>query len=241
MCNPDRSSFARAAGLLLTFRLSREELARLDGRHLALGLACTWLVGVGRYWDDPAASVWRKTGLGSIVYAAVLCAFLWIVVAPLRRPGEPRLSYTKLLTFITMTAPPAALYAIPVERFVSMSAAIQVNLWFLAVVAGWRVALLVHYLSRGVGLRWPAVIVATLLPLALIVTGLTYFNLADGVIAVMGGLRDRAKTADDGVNTVLLLLALLSYLAVVPLLLAYGVLVVKARWWRGGPGRARPR
>ncbi|WP_437973139.1 hypothetical protein WMF11_29855 [Sorangium sp. So ce295] len=237
MRDPDRPSFARAAGRLLTFRLSPDDLARLDGRHLALGLACTWLVGVGRFWDDPVASAWRKTGLGSVVYAIVLSAFLWVVVAPLRRPGELRLSYVKLLTVITMTAPPAALYAIPVERFTSMPVAIQINLGFLSVVAGWRVALLVHTLRRGVGLRWPAVITATLLPLALIVTGLTYFNLATGVIEIMGGLRDRAKSPDDGVNGVLLALALLSHLAVSPLLVVYGVLVVKARWWRGGAGR----
>ena len=39
----------------LTFRASRDELLAPDRRHLAFGLACTWVVGMGRYWDDPGA------------------------------------------------------------------------------------------------------------------------------------------------------------------------------------------
>jgi hypothetical protein len=32
---------------LLAFRASREELAALGYKHLALGLLCTWIVGMG--------------------------------------------------------------------------------------------------------------------------------------------------------------------------------------------------
>ena len=55
--------------------------------------------------------------------------------------------------------------------------AIQMNVFFLAVVASWRVALFVVFLRRTAGLSVWAVVVATLLPLAIIVVGLTLLNL----------------------------------------------------------------
>lgn len=38
----------RVALRVLCFEATREELLSLDRRHLALGLAATWLVGMGR-------------------------------------------------------------------------------------------------------------------------------------------------------------------------------------------------
>jgi hypothetical protein len=209
-------------GRLLTFRASREELAALDHRHLAVGLGMTWLVGMGRTWDDPTVEVARRTGLGSVAYVVVLSLVLWLVLLPLRRPVSPRVGYRQVLTFVSCTAPPAALYAIPVERFVSIDAAIQLNLAFLAIVAAWRVALLLHFFARAADLRWYAAVTAALLPIALIVTTLTSLKLAEGAIQIMGGLRER--TAEDGVNGVLLLLTIFSYVGAVPLILIYLVL-----------------
>ena len=40
---------------LLTFRLTREEFFVFGNKHLIFGLICTWLVGIGRYWDNPQA------------------------------------------------------------------------------------------------------------------------------------------------------------------------------------------
>lgn len=37
---------------LLSFRATTEELLGLGSRHLAFGLLCTWIVGIGRYWDN---------------------------------------------------------------------------------------------------------------------------------------------------------------------------------------------
>lgn len=34
---------------VLSFRASADELARLDHRHLGVGLGFTWLAGMGRY------------------------------------------------------------------------------------------------------------------------------------------------------------------------------------------------
>jgi hypothetical protein len=59
---------------------------------------------------------------------------------------EPR--YERVLTFVTLTAPPALLYAIPVERFMALQDAQITNFWFLAIVALWRVALRCAWVPR---------------------------------------------------------------------------------------------
>lgn len=131
---------------VLSFRFAREEMLAVDHRHLAVGLIATWLVGMGRYWDDPLANIFQHLGVGSVIYVFALTALLWLVMRPLCPDG---LSYRRLLTFVTLTSLPAMLYAIPVERFFTLAIARSINVWFLAAVAAWRVALLVLYLARS--------------------------------------------------------------------------------------------
>ncbi len=52
-----RLSVAQTMARLLTFRLTREEFLEFDHRHLVFGLCCTWVVGVGRWWDDARQSL----------------------------------------------------------------------------------------------------------------------------------------------------------------------------------------
>ena len=134
-----------------------------------------------------------------------------------------------LLLFVTLTSPPAVLYAIPVERFISFEAAQQVNVWFLAVVAVWRVALLAVYLMRVAGLSRFAVLVATLLPLTLIVATLTALNLEHVVFKIMAGLEDHEKSVNDGAYTVLLIITYFSVMAFPVLLVLYGWLIYRVR------------
>ncbi|MDQ3036229.1 MAG: hypothetical protein M3Y87_27760 [Myxococcota bacterium] len=216
----------RTALRVLTFRASGEELRALDRRHLALGLAATWIVGIGRTWDDPTAPLLRRTGIGSLAYVVFLALVLFAVAAPLQRSREHRLTLERVLTFVTLTAPPAALYAIPVERFVSIDTAIRMNLAFLAVVAGWRVALLFSFLLRGAALSPLATLTAALLPLAAIVLALVRLGHADHVMQIMGGLRERHP--EEGVSTVLFLLSALSIVAAPVLALTWIALAVQA-------------
>lgn len=220
------SSVSRTAWRVLTFQASAEELRALDRRHLALGLAATWIVGIGRTWDDPTAPLLRRTGIGSLAYVVFLALVLWAVAAPLQRSRAHRLRLARVLTFVTLTAPPAALYAIPVERFTSIDAAIRMNLAFLALVAGWRVALLFSFLRRGAGLSPLAMITAALLPLAAIVLALVRLGHADHVMQIMGGLRERH--AEEGVATALFLLSALSIVATPVLALAWIGLAIHA-------------
>ena len=48
---------------VLTFRATGEELRSLGWGHLVAGLLCTWIVGIGRYWDHPRATLPQYLGL----------------------------------------------------------------------------------------------------------------------------------------------------------------------------------
>ncbi|MBN9417117.1 MAG: hypothetical protein J0I12_16860 [Candidatus Eremiobacteraeota bacterium] len=208
----------RSCFRLLTFRASEQELVEMcGGRFLAFGIFCTWLVGMGRWWDDPGAQWFQHLGLGSLAYVFVMGSLLWMVMGPLR---PHHWSWLRVVTFVTLTAPPAALYAIPVERFLTMSQATSVNVWFLLLVASWRVALLLFYLRRLGGLRPVAILCGGLLPLAAIVNVLTILNLERAVFEIMGGL-GREGTPNDGAYAVLILITVLSWYAAIPLLLLY--------------------
>ena len=217
---PQPASVLTTTLRLLTFRASRDELANLGTPHLAFGLLATWIVGIGRWWDDPDAHLLQHLGLGSVAYVFVLAFVLWLLAKPL---GPQNWTYRSVLTFVTLTSPPALLYAIPVERFLDLETARLINVWFLAFVAVWRVALLVFYLRRLARLPWHCVVVATLLPITLIVTVLTALNLERAVFDVMGGLREEGTAADSAYG-VLVALTLLSTILVGPLLLAYGLI-----------------
>jgi hypothetical protein len=210
---------------LLFFRSTREELLHLGGKHLALGIFCTWVVGMGRYWDNPRVSLLQHLGIGSVIYIFVLALLLWLIAWPLK----PRAwSYFRVLTFVSLVSPPAILYAIPVERAFNLEVANSINAWFLAIVAAWRVALLIFFLRRLGKLEWPWVVTATLLPLTLIVVTLTILNLEKVVFDFMGGFRDRSP--NDEAYGMLFAFSLLAYLLFIPLLLCYIYLVVKRKY-----------
>ena len=220
-----RRGVVSTATRLLAFRLTAEEFRGFGPAHLLFGLACTWVVGAGRWWDDPRAGALQQTGLGSVVYVFILAGLLWVVALPLR---PRRWSYRNVLTFVALTAPPAVLYAIPVEMLYGMEAARGLNALFLFVVASWRVALLVFYLRRGGGLgRFPAVVV-TLLPIVAIVFTLTALNLERAAFETMGGIRGE-RTANDTAYAYLTLLTYLSVLLLPLLVIAYGYLFAQAR------------
>ncbi len=82
---------------LLTFRIAREEILNFGWQHLVFGLVCTWLVGIGRYWDNPRADFLQHLGIGSVVYIFVLSLFLWLTVLPLKTKDW---TYFKVLTFV---------------------------------------------------------------------------------------------------------------------------------------------
>jgi hypothetical protein len=207
---PSRSELAAALKLhfrILTFQASREELANLNATHLAVGLVWTWVVGIGRWWDDPGANLILHLGLGSVAYVFVLSLVLWLFALPMR----PRnLTYFRTLTYVTLTAPPALLYAIPVERWYGVYTAAELNVWFLAIVAIWRLALFCRFLCVGAELPAGRSAMAVLLPVMLTIVALTMLNLERGVFEIMGGLR-QPTAADKAFAYLILLSALCMY------------------------------
>jgi len=213
-------------GRLLIFRPVALDMQRLGNLYLALGLLATWAAGIGRYWDNPRAQLWQQLGLGSVGYVFVLALILWLFILPLKPKNW---SYRNVLTFVTLTSPPALLYAIPVERFMALDTAASVNVGFLVVVALWRVVLLILFLKRAAGLSKYTLVVASLLPLVLIVTSLAILNMEHVIFRLMGGLRPGEKTANDTSYYVLLLITVLSNFLTPVLIVSYGVLIAMKR------------
>lgn len=214
---------------VLTFQFTREDIEAFGYGHLAAGLFVTWLVGIGRYWDNPRVGLLQHLGVGSVVYVFVLAAWLWLVIWPLR---PERLGYRTLLTFLTLTAAPAALYAIPIEGYMPVTNASNLNILFLAIVSIWRVALWCTFLYRWSGFREGTLVCAAICPLALIVVALAWLNLDRAVFEIMAGIHDRDHTPNDGTYFILLVLSWLTTLASPLLLLGYGG-VVASRWTNG--------
>lgn len=213
---------------MLSGRFTGEDVAATGTSHLIVGLVFTWLAGIGRYWDSPRASILQHLGVGSLLYVLALSAFLWLLLMPLR---PERWSYREILTFICAVSPPAILYAIPVERFLSLAEARRTNVWFLAIVALWRVVLYVIFLYRYArfrGLRW---IVAAILPLVVIVFALTALNLERAAFDVMAGLDPAQGTSADTAYAVLFGLTLLSFYGA-PVMLVLYVVAIATAWMR---------
>lgn len=213
----------------LTFRPMSSAVREHANAFLAFGLLFTWFAGIGRYWDNPRADLWQYLGLGSVIYVFLLALLIWLMLLPLRPSNW---SYRNVLLFITLTAPPAVLYAIPVERFLSAEAATTANMWFLASVAAWRVALYAVFLSRVAKLSAFAVVVGTLTPLVIIVVALTALNLEHVVFSLMSGIKPEQRSSNDAAYGVVVMLTFYSVLASPILLISYVVLCFRARYSR---------
>ncbi|WP_108802145.1 hypothetical protein [Aquimarina sp. Aq107] len=209
---------------LLTFKLTREEMLKFNMKHFYLGLVGTWLVGMGRYWDDSGANLMQHLGLGSVIYIFVLALFIWLILIPFKIENW---NYFIVLTFIGLTSFPAIFYAIPVEKFLSIETSNTINVWFLAIVAAWRLALLYYFLKRFTKLSMGNIITVTLMPICIIISVLTMLNLHRVVFNIMGGMRN--PTSHDSSYMVLILLTGVSLILSIPLLIAYGVGIYNRR------------
>jgi hypothetical protein len=201
---------------ILFFRFSKEDILSLNQKQLFVGLTGTWLAGIGRYWDHPDAELLQYIGLGSVIYIFILAMLIYLVVLPYKLKEW---DYFKVLTFISLTSFPAILYAIPVEKFMSMNTAASINAWFLGIVALWRLALLLRFLKVFDDLKWYYVLVIALFPMCLLIVSLTILNLEKAVFNIMGGLRQ--TTGREKAYDVLLSLTFFSMILILPLFIGY--------------------
>jgi len=209
---------------LLTFKLTREEMLQFNKTHFIAGFVGTWIVGIGRYWDDSGASILQHLGLGSVIYIFVLAGFIWLILKPFQVDNW---NYFTVLTFIGLTSFPAIFYAIPVEQFFTIQTANSMNVWFLAIVAAWRLGLLYYFLKHFTRLSAGNILTVTLMPICLIISTLTVLNLHRVVFEIMGGVRN--PTPHDSSYLILMLLTGISMILTLPLLIAYGVGIYNSR------------
>lgn len=210
----------------LFFQRITPDMENLANYYLAFGVITAWIVGIGRYWDNPRAQIWQYFGLGSVAYIFILALILWLLIMPLKPENW---SYKSVLIFVGMTSLPGILYAIPVERFFTMETASLLNVIFLGFVATWRVILLFLYMIRSAKLSGLSVVVACVLPLTIIVSVLAILNLEHVVFRIMAGIAEDERSANDLAYTILLLITYFSYLASPVLLITYIVMIFKRR------------
>ena len=210
----------------LSFQRISPDMKNLSNYYLWFGILTAWIVGIGRYWDNPRADLWQYLGLGSVAYIFTLALILWLLIMPLKPANW---SYKSVLIFVGMTSLPGILYAIPVERYFTMETASLLNVIFLGFVATWRVILLFLYMIRSAKLSGLSVIVACVLPLTIIVTVLAVLNLEHVVFRIMAGIAEDERSANDLAYSILLLITYFSYLASPVLLLTYIVMIFKRR------------
>ena len=215
----------KTLGRVLTFRDRPGELQDLSWRLLWLGLGCTWLVGIGRWWDDPRPEIplLARAGLGSVIYVFALSFLLWVFTRPFARH---KTSYRQMLAFVACTSPPAILYAIPVEKWLPFGPASLYNLAALLIVATYRVCLLIHYLRRGPRLLPKEVFLVAATPIMLILLGLAAAGMAARIVDIMGGFRE--SIPQESAEMIVFLIAGCGFYLTPFLLLAYIISAVVA-------------
>ncbi len=213
-----------SAGRVLILRAGKPDYENFSNAHLAFGLLCTWLVGMGRHWDNPRIELLQQLGVGSVVYVFILAIVLWLPGIPFR---DSSWSYKRVLTVVVLSAPPAALYAIPVERWLEFEAARSVNVWFLAIVAAWRMAIWYRFLRAMLPVGITLHLSVFLLPVVAIITTLAVLNLDRVVADFMSGLQNPPEgTVNDEAYVWLQMISILSMFFVFPV-----VLVIYAVAW----------
>ena len=158
-----------------------------------VGLLFVFSAAFAREYDgeDLLAEPWHLLLplVASLATSFVLFGFVWSMDRGWKREELPfKKTYRSFLGLYWMTAPLAWLYAIPVERFLSPAEAVRANLWLLAIVAAWRVVLMIRVVSTL--FRLPAV--RAVFPVFLFADSLAVvilFLTPLPVFSVMGGIR----------------------------------------------------
>jgi hypothetical protein len=164
-----------------------------DRRCLWVGLLFVLSAGFAREYDgeDLLREPWH---LFVPVGASLLASFLLFLIACgpvfLQREGRPPFlsAYRAFLTLFWMTAPLAWLYAVPYERFLSPGMATSVNLWTLALVAIWRVALMISVVSVITGRDILSSLLLVMVFADAVALTVMYL-MPKPVVSIMGGIR----------------------------------------------------
>jgi hypothetical protein len=158
-----------------------------------LGLVFVLSAGFAREYDgeDLLAQPWHlllPLGVSLVLSLALFCLIMPIARRKGASQGSLFANYCIFLRLFWMTAPIAWIYVIPVQDFLSAGDATRANLWMLAIVSLWRVALI----ARVVSVLFNANLFAASMPVLLFadtvaLTALWFAPLP--VFSIMGGIR----------------------------------------------------
>ena len=204
------NKLATLAGFL--FVISAGFAREYDGEYL---FAEPWHLGI-----PVVASTFACLAMVVLVY--------WLAYVKQVRNVSFLKTYHSFLNLYWMTAPLAWLYAIPFERFLTAGDATRANLTLLAIVALWRVALMI----RCVQVIYGAKLLTALVPVLLfsdVLMLLAFWLVPSPIIAIMGGVR-----LSDSENTILQARMLLGFLGGASLIiwigLYFGLMKSKSYW-----------
>ena len=182
---------------------SREAILKVAGSRWSwlIGMIFVLSAGLAREYDgeDLVHEPWhalRPLGASLVTGSLLFLIVHWVAVARsgLQTPPPFFKSWRTFLGLFWMTAPMAWLYAIPYERWMSPVDAITFNLWTLAVVAIWRVVLMIRVVCVVYGFRLLSS-TALMLLFADIVLFAFVAMAPKPVIDVMGGIRHSERDA----------------------------------------------
>lgn len=204
-----------------------------DPRSLWIGLAFVMSAAFAREYDreDLLNEPWHLAIplVASLAASLAIFAALWF---ELGNPSSPIGYWDRYRTFLSlfwMTAPLAWLYAIPYEQFLDPIDALRANLWTLALVALWRVVLLIRAVQVWLKLDWRAAPVVLLCADALAMAAVMF--LPWPIIEVMGGMKPPADSHILGRAKILVLVV-----GVPSFLVLFGL----STYWRPALGPDEP-
>lgn len=190
--NPPRSGM-RPSDLVLYLFGDRRAIERVAAtRHAWLiGALLVLTAGIARNYDHLDLLYQSEWFLGPFAASLVSVGFIFLWISwplKLHKVGEYWRQFGTFLVLAWLTAPCAWLYAIPVEAATDIITATKWNIAFLAIVAFWRVAIIVRAVSVLAGVGWLRVLPLVLAPAALEAMLGSFFK-GLSLVGIMGGIR----------------------------------------------------
>jgi hypothetical protein len=183
-------------GTIFRFLLfGRDAILKVASSKSAFWIGLLFVVGAGfaREYDGEylIAEPWHL--ILPLAASLIGCGFMVVLIyLMLLRNGKENCSFAEVfrsfLNVYWMTAPLALLYGIPVERFFDPGGATQANLILLAIVAVWRVLLMIRcvYVLSGASI-WRSIVVVLLF--SDILAMLALYFVPGPIFMIMGGVR----------------------------------------------------
>ncbi len=188
-----RPASMRPLDLLLYLFGHRRAIERIAATPSAIlvGAILVLSAGLARNYDHLDLLQQPSWFLGPFIASLVSTFFIWLWLLTGLNLNQPKQKINDTLTFLNLiwlTAPCAWLYAIPVEMYTDLTTATKWNIAFLAIVALWRVAIIVRAVTILSGAPWFRVTLLVMAPASCEMLVGSFFK-SLSLIGIMGGVR----------------------------------------------------